>query len=752
MEISRIGTPTTQALRERLGEPRRWVVADLTCGAWAGRTAAAQLCTQLDIRAHWTTDPPPDSWTTDPHEWRYAQVIAESIDREAAGDRIVIAAAVAARSVATALYARPDLDGCAVVLPTPTSTTGLTRFDNEFLAELGRWQTCPLHFLDWSADAACPPQATVSPVALVPGVLEPCLAAAVAGARDRDGLVESASGALVVGPELRRTAAAASQLDFDRLAAAPGDPSLTAYAQRYGSAYFAQPELLCRQGWSELAEHHEEGAIELVAHAVRSARTPLERAICAAQLGGMAIALRRFELASALTVPHGVPGELRGFLRQCRGWGLVMSGDPAGALVELDAAAADLAGWTDRVEYLYLLNITALAALRSGDPGRALALEQRIDTTIKRSATRDDRLGYVNDLNLARLYRRRGESVQAGRHYAAAFATTRGTGTPHDVLHAEVCRAYIEGQQGQDAAAASSWLRAAILWAALRFPRALGQRVAAAITGIGKLGDPIDPAAVSAALLQRLGGSEPTYAGLAVPDILWADGDDPERCADGVYRFVPDAVTVCADGWAVAMLPPGAGSASPDATADEGMAALRRIIAARLRAAAPLLGPGWTGGSIVVDDRLRRGLPRDRVGALESALRLGIRRIVVDGVEIHIDDACAAWALQRSRVRLGAGVAAVDGQGSACRVAFRRYRQPLVLSGAPVAVLKAVRTARAPTVADVAADAGLDPDSAVSVLRRLEHDRVVELLLDLDTCEQVLGPGRARVASEGGGS
>ena len=86
----------------------------------------------------------------------------------------------------------------------------------------------------------------------------------------------------------------------------------------------------------------------------------------------------------------------------------------------------------------------------------------------------DCQLRYVNELNLARLYRRRQQPDIAQAHYDAAFTTTRGVGSQGDLLHEEACRAHMETRQGRDAGAAASWLRAALLWSVFGLPRCAG--------------------------------------------------------------------------------------------------------------------------------------------------------------------------------------------------------------------------------------------------------------------------------------
>jgi hypothetical protein len=766
--------PTTDALVGRLGDPRTWVVVDVSAGGSAGQSATAQLTRQLGMESETAPTPADAGWLMVGHEWEYADFIARSVDREGRGDTVLIDASTAASRIAGELR-RNVVTTCAVITPGPREP--LSRYDRVFLAELGGRLAGYGRMLTITWPATAMPGASaiheagavVPMVALVPGLLDAELAAALADESEIAQLIPIRGGLFMVPPQLRQAAAAAGPLDYDRLAARqPDRAELAAFAQRRGNAYFAQPALLCQQGWAEFADHHTEAGVDLLAHAARCARSPLEKAICAAQLGGMAIALRQFDLPAQLPAPSAsAPAELRGFLRQCKGWGLVMSGEPSRALAELRLAIKELAGWAGRREYLYLLNITALAALRSGEADEALALEQHIAAALARASSPDRQLRYVNELNLARLYRRRQQPDLARAHYDAGFATTRGVGTQGDILHDEVCHAHLDTRQERDADAAAAWLRAALLWSGFGCPRALGERVAMAILGTGGLGDPVDPAAISEALLARLQASDASESAgqfrgrreqTDVPDIAWLDAD---QFADEAVD-VDEAVLIAAAGWALIVRPAThrplravpAGMAG-----DDGRQLLRRAIVNRLQALQPL--PHWdSAGVLLIDDRLRRGIPRRPAEAVESALRLRVRRLVVEGREYHLGEALAREAELQLGVRVGAAVTAIsaadgidpDGLGQGrVGVRFGRYRPPLELSQWAAAALEGMRSGEVRTVQDVVRRTpGIDEFETVRLLRRLESDRVIELTVDDETSGRLLDGAASNLAATKG--
>jgi hypothetical protein len=220
---------------------------------------------------------------------------------------------------------------------------------------------------------------------------------------------------------------------------------------------------------------------------------------------------------------------------------------------------------------------------------------------------------------------------------------------------------------------------------------------------------------------------------------------------------------VAAVGWALIVAPTpsqwGRGAAS---TAEDGKRRLlRQTIVNQLKALQPL--PLWdTAGLLAIDDRLRRGMAQGPAEAVESALRLGVRRFVVEGCEYRLDGELACEAELRLRVRVGAAVVAIvaagetdtngfAGGGSAT-VHFRRYRPPLEVSHRAASVLEAVRMCEETTVQSVVRRThGMDELETVRLLRRLESDRVLELTIDDETCRRLLSDAATRfVAIDGG--
>src|SRR6185295_16253654 len=114
----------------------------------------------------------------------------------------------------------------------------------------------------------------------------------------------------------------------------------------------------------------------LLKRATDCAPNPERRGLFSAYLQGMSIAQGRFgEVADYPDPSMNFPPAMRSFLLQAKGWGLVMNGQPERAIKYLQDARAIWADTRGR-EYLYLLNIVALAQLKSGNSEMALELEK----------------------------------------------------------------------------------------------------------------------------------------------------------------------------------------------------------------------------------------------------------------------------------------------------------------------------------------------------------------------------------------
>lgn len=719
-----IRAPTLAALLRAAGSGPMLAV-DLTLGAWRGHEAARQLSAQLGC-----TPPPPvrsrPPASTEPGTGpermlgAYGAAISAGIDAESRGMTAALTARLMFAWVLPALTALRD-PTVAVLLP--RDGHGWEPEDVEFIDDLARhlrarggrvllahtgdtepvlpsrwrvaWHPDP-HTAEQGAErgegavrhrrASAAPE-DLGPWTLVPAVIEPAVAARLRQEPDHGNataamgeravppeLPELPGGCRLVPPELRPPEVGGRAV-YDRLGAAT-DGWLRAYAQVHGNNLFRDPWLLAARAWESFTEGGGGVALRLLEHAVAGAQDALSRGALRAQLAALRIALSRYAEAAAAADPSpALPAELRGFLLQAKGWGLAMAAEPASARAAepyLAEARQLLGGVVAEREHLYLLNISALAQLKSGAPDSALALERRIETDAARLTPRDFALEYVNAINLARLRRRLGDWDEADRCYRRAFATVEGIRSDSDAVHASVCRARLADDAGWSEEGFAAWLRAALWWVSSPVPEGLAGRVASAITGRREQGgaDAVEP--VATALAARLRASRPLDDAVGEPG--W---DAPSFTR---MRDLPGAWDWAAvgGGWSIV----GGDGDGPDPVASAGIVptgpawrelrVLLRGILARLCPAPELPASRL----LAVDDRFGREMPTCPPELAARCVRSGIRRLYADGCRVDLDDPRTERLLRGLRVHRGPAVARVEPANTGALVRFRRYLPP----------------------------------------------------------------------------
>src|SRR5207247_3985118 len=118
----------------------------------------------------------------------------------------------------------------------------------------------------------------------------------------------------------------------------------------------------------------------------------------------------------------------------------------------------------------------------------AFVIEETIQAALGRITTGRWQLTYINSLNMARLYRRRGDFDAAQRSYREAFATSFGTWSDSDAIYANVCAARVHEARRWYASALHAWGRAALYWVSSAVPEAIARRVTRTILGSAQLG------------------------------------------------------------------------------------------------------------------------------------------------------------------------------------------------------------------------------------------------------------------------
>lgn len=724
---------TLGALRQLLdahGGPDRCLLVDLSLGAWRGHEAARQLGDQLGL-APSLPRPGPNSGLDIEQPGtlpRCAEQISAGIDVEAAGDPGRRAATRLADQVMAALGERASETTVLVLVPrvlapqVPVSrpVAGWEDEDAAFVHSLAARLRraggmvrlvateagAPALPASWAAtfpdsrptpgsDTAVTTAPSSDPaLGLVPGLLDPMLVLALrADATRLVSLPMLRGGRLVIPPEWRHAAENAPPSGYDELGArACGVPWLCAYAQAHGGAASADPRLLCAQAWATFREGGGGVALRLAGRAVELARGEREQAALRAWLDGMRIALFRYAEAAASPDPSPeLPPALRGFLLQAKGWGLAMAPEapqahpaqahPAEAY--LAQARELLADPADEREYLYLLNISALARMKAGHPEEALGWEREIEARAAKLIPRDYQLMYVNAINQARLYRRLGAYHAAERYYHGAFATVEGLRSESDAVHANACLGRVAAEAGKVGEAYRCWLRAALHWLCAEVPEALAWRVVVAVVGrrpapTEDLLDVVGGALADrlAALAARRGLGEAVARSRAAPPCF-------ARYA-GPGSGVALAWGAAGDGWSVFGADPvsAVSAATPperDAQDTPHQRRLRQLVHALLYAECPddhLARPD----TLYVHDNHGRELPADVAGLVSAGVLAGVRVLVTPGDSTMLSHDELAELRGQARARISPAVHRIKPRDMGAVVHFRRYRPPLELT------------------------------------------------------------------------
>lgn len=653
---------------------QRFVICDLSLGGWYPAQLAAEIAAQIGVTLPHdvsTALPLPQSEALD------ADTVGRWVDAEARGNT---ALRLAEHAMHTLLPGLADIAETVFVLVPPraadwreadlwtlrllANAQALGGFELILGCFGAHTPELPADFAVTWGSAASPtiesdaaklldpvPEADLAWLGLVPGIIAPPLAQALGLSPETAmQLILLPSGVAVIPGELRALAAAnrsgAAQTLAERAAATPWLAASTA------AQGVSQPAgLLLDQAWQAFTAGANDLAGALAGMAVAAAGGTGERVPALLSVQTMRLVNQDYAgLAAADATPADAPGEDRKRLERFRAWGRALTDDGTGALELLGEmpgdAPLDPQPWLD----LYLRNIHALALFRIGDIEAALALELDIATRIDRLRPTPWQLRYLNALNLARLYRARGETGTAGEWLTIAEEATIGVALPADLIHFHVLRARFAADQTPQLAR-RHWYAAALIFAALPMPEAIGWRVAGAI--LGTRVETADPDAIAAALLQQIGTDIPASTGSeTAPTFLLAEDWPPSGPLSAVG----------APGWGVLIVED---TAAPPFDSPH-HAALRRSLGRSL--AVDRSGPS----TVLVDLRFGRGLP-DTLDALAgSALWYGAGHLVWEGDALDLD----RTLLDAEQLLVRApGVAEIAGT----EVRFKRYRQPLQL-------------------------------------------------------------------------
>jgi hypothetical protein len=699
-------------------------VGDLTLGGWRAHQLAHELCAQLHLSP---VAEPAGRPLTGASSRSLAGLIAYGIDSESRGDAAATLAARVARRVAGAL-APGDL----VVVLAARFGASWEREDVLLVEALAcEAQDAGWHLrigvgdpaselpggwrVDGAASGGAPGVDDAGLAALVPGVVPAGLAP--------PGSLGLAGALSLVAPERRRSPASVGRMRYDELTAATRGWA-RAYAQVHGNNVFVDPEQLVSEAWRQFAAGAPGIALRLAGHATTAVGDPHERAAIEIQAQGMRIgAMRYADAARSAGWPARLDARLSGLLSELKGWGLTLGDDPAGIRegARLLAGARRLLGEVEPRESLYLSNILALSALKTGDAPRALMLELDIERALD-AGIDDACMTYVNALNLARLRRREGDLAEARRQFERAFATTDGQRSETDRVYANVCLARVEEEAGDKRAALACWLRASLHLLCARDPQALSRRALTALLGQPPPCPRLVPAAVARALCTRLA----TAAASAGADAGSARGAAPRVVPAAALAEGQVGAAVGDAGWGILVcIQPPASWPARAPWCDRALTPLSLAVGALLAALAPetpLAGATW----LALDDRDGRELPADEGALRASAARYGAQTVCFAGRRDLLGAAERRRVQLAQRLSLGSAVRATTPAGDGIEVSFTRHRSPVHVSGAGARLIARLADGGC-EVRAACSLVGLEVDDGIALAYRLAAERLVAI-------------------------
>jgi tetratricopeptide (TPR) repeat protein len=715
-------------------------IADLSLGGWRPQAAYHEFAAQLALpvaaastRASFAATPHRDALA-------YADEIGASIDLECLGDRTIISALDAAgRIVAAAPSCR--FETFLVLAPRrghPWGSDNLhfIRFLLQGLKGSGRRVVLAsadgdhlssaaglaVRWLDPGAAGASAeplPAGTAPLIGLFPGLIDADVFAALERLEPAppESHVVLASGQILVAPEYRFTDLAGDG-KIDRLASAaiPAD-WVRAYAQCFAGPAAVDATFLGSHASSLYAAGSYDLAVKQFRRALTCCADASARAQIQGQLQGALIALLRFaEIADTPEPDADGSPLLRGLFHQGRGWACAMLNDAERARADLGRARQLLRPLLGVREYLYLMNISALADLKAGKRDQALAAELEIERALDQLARQDWHLRYINCINLARLHKSSGESEAAGRYYDRAFATSWGTRSAYDCIYENAIRARLCAQQANAGAAFMHWLRAALHWVSNAVPEALPIRTTASFLGRVAAGADLVEG-VSAVLMREL--NQALAAGPGAPPPVTAAPMPPTfiRASQiGDAELFASARLIGQDGWSVI--------ASAIETREQfggpAFRALRDLLAGLIAVAA---GERVAVRTVIIDDILHMEMPSTLAQALDACARMRCEHVTFNGVKMVLSDTQRNDAQRHAYVRPASGLDDVTERERQTVVTFKRYLSPRLLQGDEAKILRSV--GEGASVDDIAARCEKPALDVLRFARKLERDCIL---------------------------
>ncbi|MDR3397041.1 MAG: hypothetical protein P4M06_05710 [Pandoraea sp.] len=699
---------------EELGQ--QCLFADLSCGPWRGHWLARDFCDQLDL-----SEPEPiqpilhDAYRCSD---AYADTVSQLIDAESRGDgNFTTAYALACRITERILTCA--ISHVFVVAPQDdhiwgTENLQLLKLLSDAAQRYGFQLWCisrsdctlsPVAGIEWVPFNARLAQALPEEGTPLAGLVTRAWLAAVDPAlpclRLRDGRV-------LISPNARRGHISAVQRR--RLSALTLPDHLRAYLAL--SDPMQDVSFVQASAGRCFAEGGYDAAMALLDGIDTRPLSALQRAAVEAQKQRISIALMRFERAAAGIVPtEAMPDDVKASLYQSKAWGLVMTGDAREANGYFDLAREHFDEESSPRLALYLLNISALAKLKSNDIDGALLLEKEIEARLQNPGRLDWHLRYINALNLARIYKKIGDLDQCARYYRIAFSVTCGVRTDSDLLYMNLCHAQLETRFGNTHSALHHWLRAATHWLSSPLPEALAPRVAQAVLGKPLSDGEADVEAISATLEKALRNA------VSERGVAFSPSEKVIAFGRLTGRGQADRC-VLGDGLAIAL-------SSQEVVASPFVGpkydALKQTVMGILIAMFPAIDLSSVR-NILSESRHGVELPLSLREASWSCCRYGIGVLNHAGTQYSID-AEDDEVLAKFAVGLGAGIGAVVLDEERLRIHFKRYLPPIELHDHERAVVECLT--RPLSLAQLSQRLGRSIQACANDVRSLEDRHVV---------------------------
>jgi len=692
---------TSQALRALLAQSRgRQVVVDLTQGSWVPQSFMTQFMGQVLGKELTFKN------NAAQFNGSLGDAMSSGIDQDCKGNSALLEASTLAAQVAR-LHTENGVDLYLMVPCHGTPWRAADRLLIEYLAT-GSPSIRPTFIIaakdrtEWpegwevtlEGDPISPDDKSAGDLlSILPGALSPALQKTLETA-GQNSLLSLPNGWAVVTPEHRRHPAHGNWKPTPAQTQCLSSPLMrpfAAYLALLTAPATTDAWLFAAEAWTQFGSGYAELALQYVRTAMSLAKDEQQKILLQSHAQAMRIAMAAYqEAGSEEDPPADIDVVMRTLLLEMKGWGLVMGGSPKPALPLLREALRICKPSVIDKQYLFQMNITALAEVRCGNSAAALELELAIDSHIREHNIDDARLLFVNSLNLARLYRYMGDLEEAERLYKRAFSTVDGARTGTDSVNANLSLARIAEAKNDNRAALQHWLRGAFHWMAGDSPEALNWRVQGMLVSKGAA---VDVKSISAAydLVERLAAAFLDQ----LDKVSRLCGHHLDTAGVPLLRFelpfktpgVTPVRVIGDEGWAVISC---SGLAEPRRFGPH-YDKLNRWLGAWLRRFAGDLRHDET--CFWLDARDGSEMPVNSEQFLSSAAEFKLRKLTYAGENFILDTADLAELDQQRFARLNPIVSHVNESNGAITLSFRRYLKPLKLSSAEQAVFNALRLA-----------------------------------------------------------